>query len=319
MEEDEEIEQEKIKQTLDMQFHKQRQSLQSMEEQTSTAGAGTLSSQAIPKARVSAGYAHGQPLSSDFAAQFNVHSGVDIGPSPTPLIDHPHRHPPQPRSTPPTMSPSDPEMHPLPPHASGPPTRPPHGHQIPSARDQSHLGVTASPPRAHTDPLTPPAHPLAPQYGDPRIPHWQQIPNQLSTGARLEQPLLHPGGRQDQMHNLRSPVEHQHPQDQRYPPVSSPTIDPNDPQLQQNPEVGESPVGGNDLDQSIDSVIHAQAESVVTEVGGDSSHRMTLRHVPFDPNLTCPMCNRGFRYGEIQKYRLHVNKQCTGSRQETVI
>ena len=318
LDEDEEIEQEKIKQTLDMQFHKQRQSFQSMEEQTSTAGAGTLSSQAIPKARVPAEYAHGQPLSSDFAAHFNVHSGADIGPSPTPLVDYPHPHQPQPRSTPPTMSPSDPEMHPLPPHASGLSMRPPHSHQIPRTHNQPHLGVTASPPRAHTDPLTQPAHPHASQYGDPRIPHRRPVPNQRSTGAGLEQPVLHPGDRQDQMRNLRSPVEHQHSQDQRYPPVLSPTIDP---QLQQNPEVGESPsaVGGNVLDQSIDSVIHAQAESVVTEVGGDSSHRMTLRHVPYDPNLTCPMCNRGFRYGEIQKYRLHVNKQCTGTRQETVI
>ena len=314
LDEDEEIEQEKIKQTLDMQFHKQRQSFQSMEEQTSTAGAGTLSSHAIPKARVPAEYAHGQPLSSDFAAQFNVHSGAAIGPSPTPVVDYPHPHPP--RSTPPTMSPSDPEIHALPPHASGPSMRPPHSHQIPRTRNQSHLGVTASPPRAHTDPLTQPAHPLASQYGDPRIPHRQPVPNQRSTGAGLEQPVLHPGDRQDQMRNLRSPVEHQHSQDQRYPPASSPTIDP---QLKQNPEVGESPVGGNVLDQSIDSIIHAQAESVETEVGGDSSHRMTLQHVPFDPNLTCPMCNRGFRYGEIQKYRLHVTKQCTGTRQETVI
>ena len=316
LDEDEEIEQEKIKQTLDMQFHKQRQSFQSMEEQTSTAGAGTLSSQAIPKARVPAGYAHGLLPSSDFTAQRNIHSGADIGPSPTPVVDYPHPHPPQPRSTPPTMSPSDPEMHPLPPHASGPSMRPPHSHQIPRTRDQPHLGVTASPPRAHTDPLTQPAHPLASQYGDPRIPHQQRIPNQRSTGAELEQPVLHPGDRQDQMRNLRSPVQHQHSQHQHYPPASSPTIDP---QLQQNPEVGESPVGGNVLDQSIDSIIHAQAESVETEVGGDSSHRMTLRHVPYDPNLTCPMCNRGFRYGEIQKYRLHVNKQCTGTRQETVI
>ena len=128
LEEDEEIEQEKIKQTLDIQFHMQRQSFQSMEEQTSTTGAGTLSSQNIPKARVPAEYAHGQPLSSDFAAQLSVYSGANIGPFPTPLVDYPHQHPPPPRSTPLTMSPSDPEMHPLPPHARGPSTRPPHSH-----------------------------------------------------------------------------------------------------------------------------------------------------------------------------------------------
>ena len=320
MEEDEEIEQEKIKQTLDMQFHKQRQSFQSMEEQTSTAGAGTLSSQAIPKARVPEEYAHGRPPSSDFTAQLNRRSGADIGPSPTPLADYPPSHPPKPRSTPPTMSPSDPEMHPLPLHASGPSMGPPRSHQIPRSQDYSHLGATGSPPRAYTDPLTQHAHPLASQYGDSRISHQQPVPNQRSTGVGLEQPVPHPRSRQgDQIHTPRSLVEHQHPQDPHYAPAMSPTIDPNDPQLQQSPHVGESPVGGSVLDESIDSVIHAQAENVVTEVGDESSHRMTLRHVPYDPNLTCPMCNKRFRYGEIQKYRLHVNKQCTGSRIETVI
>ena len=54
LEEDEEIEQEKIKQTLDLQFHKQRQSLHSMdqEKQTYTMRAATICGQAIniPKA-----------------------------------------------------------------------------------------------------------------------------------------------------------------------------------------------------------------------------------------------------------------------------
>ena len=49
-EEDEEIEREKVKQSLDLQLHKQQQLLQSTEEQTSTLKAGTLSGQAIPKA-----------------------------------------------------------------------------------------------------------------------------------------------------------------------------------------------------------------------------------------------------------------------------
>ena len=324
LEEDEEIEQEKIKQTLDMQFHKQRQPFQSMEEQTSTAGAGTLSSQAILKARVPEEYAHGRPPSSDFAAQFNRQSGADIGPSPIALGDnYPPSHPPKPRSTPPTMSPSDPEMRPLPQHASGPSMRLPRSQQIPRAQDHSHLSATTgSPPRAYTDPLTQHAHLLASQYGDSRVPHQHPVPNQHSTKVGLQQLGLHPRHRQeDQTHPPH--VEHQHPQDhpqdQRYPPALSPTIDPNDPQLQQSPEVGESPVGGNLLDESIDSAIHAQAESVETEVGDESSHRKTLRHVPYDPNLTCPMCSKRFRYGEIQKYRLHVNKQCTGSKMETVI
>jgi len=50
LEEDEEIEQEKIKQTLDMQFQKQRQPFQSMEDQSAAAGAGILP---VPKANAS--------------------------------------------------------------------------------------------------------------------------------------------------------------------------------------------------------------------------------------------------------------------------
>ena len=63
-------------------------------------------------------------------------------------------------------------------------------------------------------------------------------------------------------------------------------------------------------DQNHESVIHAQAETVKTEVGDESSRRLTMQHVPYDPNLTCPMCNKQFRIGEIQKYRAHVRKNC---------
>ena len=88
-------------------------------------------------------------------------------------------------------------------------------------------------------------------------------------------------------------------------------------EIQQNTdqcEAHESYEGGN-LDQNLDSVIHAQAETVKTEVGDESSRRLTMRHVPYDPNLTCPMCNKRFRIGEIQKYRAHVKMQCLGSQE----
>ena len=64
LEEDEEIEQEWIRQTLDLQFHghKQHQSFQIMEEQTYTMGAGTLPGQAILKANAPpVQYAHEHP------------------------------------------------------------------------------------------------------------------------------------------------------------------------------------------------------------------------------------------------------------------
>ena len=66
-------------------------------------------------------------------------------------------------------------------------------------------------------------------------------------------------------------------------------------------------------DQNHESVIHAQAETVATDVGDESSRRLTKQHVPYDPNLTCPMCNKQFRIGEIQKYRAHVRKNCVYS------
>ena len=147
LEEDEEkIEQERIKQTLDLQFHghKQHQLFQSMEEQIDTAGAGTLPGQAILKPNAPPvqyaykhppppEYYHEHPHGSGFEAQLNVHSGTDIGPAPdqhndqlTPLPPRPKPrppkpHPPKPGPTPPTMSPSDSEIHQLPPpHAGGP-------------------------------------------------------------------------------------------------------------------------------------------------------------------------------------------------------
>ena len=56
--------------------------------------------------------------------------------------------------------------------------------------------------------------------------------------------------------------------------------------------------------------IHSSAHEVV-ETGRDE-RTYTLTSIPFDPFLECLYCNRKFRYGEIQKYRKHVNN-CTGS------
>ena len=62
-----------------------------------------------------------------------------------------------------------------------------------------------------------------------------------------------------------------------------------------------------------ETTIHGLAETDVTEVGDESSRQLTMHHIPYDPKLTCPMCNKRFRIGEIQKYRKHVNKQCVGT------
>ena len=45
---------------------------------------------------------------------------------------------------------------------------------------------------------------------------------------------------------------------------------------------------------------------------GRDERRFTLSEIPFDPFLDCLYCNQKFRYGEIQKYRKHVNT-CAGN------
>ena len=97
---------------------------------------------------------------------------------------------------------------------------------------------------------------------------------------------------------LRSPTEDQHSTDQHSPTAPLPTLDP---EIQQNPEVCESYEGGSHLDQHLESSVHAQAE---TEVGDERNHQL------MDPNLTCPLCNKQFRFGETQKHMAHVKKNC---------
>ena len=104
---------------------------------------------------------------------------------------------------------------------------------------------------------------------------------------------------------LRSPTEDQHSTDQHSPPAPLiPMLDPKiqqNPEIQQNLEVCESYEGGSHLDQHLESSVHAQAE---TEVGDERSHQL------MDPNLTCPLCNKQFRFGETQKHMAHVKKNC---------
>ena len=316
-----------------------------MEEQTSTAGAGTLPCQAILKANApqyayeqpsSAEYFHEHPLAGGFAAQQNVRSGADIGPAPVQVTDQqPPPRPPKPSPTPTTMSPSDSEIHQLSlPQAGGPQSKPPYSQQIP--RDSSRLGAPGIPPQPRTYPQTPPVqhwnqpHPLSSQhpsqYGGNEMLHQKSIPNQYSVGGEFEQQTLMPQGRQsDRMQgpgkprssyqqHLRSP-EDQYPAGQHSLSAPHTRVDPIDPRIQQQVEVRESYERGSHLDQNLDSIIHAQAKTVATEVGDESSRQLTMHHIPYDPNLTCPMCDKRFRIGEIQKYRAHVNKQCAGTQE----
>ena len=58
------------------------------------------------------------------------------------------------------------------------------------------------------------------------------------------------------------------------------------------------------VSQMTDVDIHNEAAEVVA-IGSDEQN--TIPTMPFDPFLECLYCNQKFRYGEIQKYRKHVN------------
>lgn len=59
------------------------------------------------------------------------------------------------------------------------------------------------------------------------------------------------------------------------------------------------------------------AAEVREEVSGDRANMVTDTRRPYDPNLVCPVCNKPFRIGEIQKYRTHV-KGCKGTGESEV-
>ena len=299
-------------------------------------------------------YYREHPHPSGFEAQQNVRSGTDIGPAAVQVNDElpPPPRPPKPSPTSSTISPCDSEMHQLPhPHAAGPfaggplaggpKAKPPYSQQI--LRDSSLLGAPGIAPQARrTHPMTPPvhhcneSHPLSsqypPQYGM-EMPPQKPIANQRSVGGDIEQRTLVPQGQQgdrlqggsgrtqsSHQQRLKSPQEDQYQTGQHPLSAPLPVAGPVGSEIQQNTdqcEAHESYEGGSrsGLDQNLESIIQAQAETVKTEVGDESSRRLTMQHIPYDPNLTCPMCNKRFRIGEIQKYRAHVKNRCVGSQE----
>ena len=63
----------------------------------------------------------------------------------------------------------------------------------------------------------------------------------------------------------------------------------------------------NMLDCSIDRVIENMVEGVTDQVSENRSDMKTMELKPFDPNLSCPICGKVHRIGEIQKFRRHVD------------
>ena len=57
--------------------------------------------------------------------------------------------------------------------------------------------------------------------------------------------------------------------------------------------------------------IEEMAAVVQDEVSQDNKYKETQDLTPFDSNLVCPMCGKEHRIGEIQKFKIHVDK-CEG-------
>ena len=69
----------------------------------------------------------------------------------------------------------------------------------------------------------------------------------------------------------------------------------------------------NKLSTNINDDIGNVAAEVREQVSGSRERTVTNTESPFDPNLVCPMCNKAFRIGQIQRFRAHV-KSCEGSK-----
>ena len=67
----------------------------------------------------------------------------------------------------------------------------------------------------------------------------------------------------------------------------------------------------NRLVNEIDQEIEEMAAEVQDAVSMENEAIVTMVHKPFDPNLVCPMCGKKHRIGEIQKFRVHVDR-CEG-------
>ena len=60
--------------------------------------------------------------------------------------------------------------------------------------------------------------------------------------------------------------------------------------------------------KGIDNEIEAMAAVVQDEVSQDNKYKETQDLTPLDPNLVCPLCGKEHHIGEIQKFKIHVDK-----------
>ena len=61
---------------------------------------------------------------------------------------------------------------------------------------------------------------------------------------------------------------------------------------------------GDILTPGIATEMHGMAHDVIEEMEEGGGHEVT--GTPYDPNLTCVICQKMFRIGEIQRYRTHT-------------
>ena len=68
--------------------------------------------------------------------------------------------------------------------------------------------------------------------------------------------------------------------------------------------------GGDILSPGIATEVHGMAQDVIEEMEDGGGHEVI--GTPYDPNLTCIICQKMFRIGEIQLYRTHT-EHCNGT------
>ena len=192
-----------------------------------------------------------------------------------------------------------------------------------------------------------PQHPAPRLYGDPPLPQPQPQPryaladHNIHPHDQFMQPVppppyhhspnsnqaqiaaQHPVEGQQEVTGNGQPQEH-YPQVEPIAPVEeesrnsvpapvSQSIEETHPDLpEQRPRQDSEQQDENRLMKGLNTEIHETAVGVEANVQSEEE-LSSLEGAPMDPNLVCPMCARGYRVGEIQKYRRHV-KSCQGSK-----
>ena len=161
--------------------------------------------------------------------------------------------------------------------------------------------------------------PLPPQY----IRWYSEEPNYYSDGHHLQHqrhenapglPTLHQhrAGDHNVMYGHLEASPHYY---RKYPP-SAHNLSPSEslPANIESLQIIREQAGSNSSDEgetestgNVTKEIEQRANEVIEQASADRDVKTDM-HRPLDPNLVCPMCNKKFRIGEIQKFKKHVAK-----------